>query len=55
MVIMTENFDSEGNKKERIRFVSMWAEYVRTHSDREWSSQQKVIIDSQLKNAWRKK
>ncbi|MFH1638621.1 MAG: hypothetical protein ABIB71_09405 [Candidatus Woesearchaeota archaeon] len=31
--------------------VERWAEYVKKHSDKEWSSQQKVLIDSQIKNA----
>jgi hypothetical protein len=48
---MAEKFDFSRNRKERIKFISMWAEYVKTHSDVEWSSQQKVLIDSQIKNA----
>ena len=39
------------NEKERIRFVDKWAEYVRTHSDKDWSKQQNVIINSALKSA----
>tara|TARA_Y100000310_G_scaffold341927_1_gene442882 strand:- start:650 stop:841 length:192 start_codon:yes stop_codon:yes gene_type:complete len=39
------------NQKERIKFVEKWAEYVRTHSDKDWSTQQKVLIDSQIKGA----
>lgn len=38
------------NKEERLNFVKFWAEYVRTHSDKEWSKQQNVIIDSQISN-----
>lgn len=41
----------EENEKERKSFVYKWAEYVRTHSDREWSKQQNVIINSALKSA----
>jgi len=41
----------EENKKERKSFVHKWAEYVCTHSDKEWSSQQNVIINSALKSA----
>jgi hypothetical protein len=41
----------EDNEKERKRFVRKWAEYVRTHSDKEWSQQQNVIINSALKSA----
>jgi len=43
-------FDKAKNKKERMKFVELWAEYVRTHSDEEWSRQQKIVVDSQLKN-----
>jgi len=34
------------NKEERTNFVEFWAEYIRTHSDKEWSKQQKFLIDS---------
>jgi hypothetical protein len=36
------------NRKEFIRF---WANYVKTHNDKEWSRQQKKLIDSQIKSA----
>jgi len=39
------------NKEDRMNFVEFWVDYIRTHSDREWSRQQKVLIDSQVKNA----
>ncbi len=39
----------EINKKQRRKFVKLWAKYVKEHSDKEWSKQQNVIIDSQLK------
>lgn len=39
------------NDESRMWFVKYWAEYVRTHSDKDWSRQQKVLIDSQIKNA----
>jgi hypothetical protein len=47
---MTRKFMKPGktNKQDRINFVKFWAEYVRTHSDEEWSKQQKVLIDSQF-------
>ena len=44
------SFTSE-NQKERMRFVDKWAEYVKTHSDRDWSKQQNVIINSVFKSA----
>ena len=40
------------NQKDRIQFVDKWAEYVRTHNDREWSKQQNVIINSCLRTAF---
>ena len=39
------------NKEERMNFVEYWAEYVKTHSDKEWSRQQNVLINSIMKNA----
>ncbi len=44
------NFMKPGkdNKEDRLNFVKFWAEYVRTHSDKEWSEQQNVLINSQL-------
>jgi len=41
----------EENNKERLEFVDRWAEYVRTHSDKDWSKQQNIIINSSLKSA----
>ena len=39
------------NKEERMNFVKYWANYVRTHSDKEWSRQQNVLINSVMQNA----
>ena len=39
------------NQEERMRFIDKWAEYVKTHSDKEWSKQQNIIINSNLKSA----
>jgi len=36
------------NAKERLEFIDFWVNYIKTHSDKEWSSQQKVLIDSQI-------
>jgi len=38
-------------REERLKWVGFWADYVRTHSDREWSRQQKNLIDSQIQSA----
>lgn len=39
------------NKEDRMNFVVYWANYVKTHTDEEWSKQQKILIDSQIQNA----
>ena len=38
------------NFEERLWFLKFWAEYIKSHSDEDWSSQQKVLINSQLQN-----
>ncbi len=35
---------------ERKEFIKFWVNYVRTHSDIDWSEQQKKLIDSQIKS-----
>jgi hypothetical protein len=39
------------NKEDRLNFIDFWAHYIRTHSDEEWSRQQNILINSQMKNA----
>lgn len=39
----------EKNNQERMRFVEKWANYVISNKD--WSKQQAVLINSQLTNA----
>jgi hypothetical protein len=34
-----------------MHFVKKWAQYVKTHSDKDWSRQQNVIINSGLQSA----
>ena len=34
-----------------MRFVDKWSEYVKTHNDKEWSKQQNIIINSNLKSS----
>jgi len=36
----------KNNKEERLNFVKYWAEYIKSHSDEEWSEQQKIFINS---------
>lgn len=38
------------NQKDRIWFINKWAEYIMTHSDKEWSKQQNVLINSLVQN-----
>jgi len=38
----------EQNAKERLEFIDFWVNYIKTHSDKEWSSQQKILIDAQI-------
>ncbi len=46
-----EFLGNKRNTEERLKFIDLWAEYVRTHPDKDWSAQQKVLIDSQIKGA----
>ena len=39
------------NQIERMQFIDKWAEFIKTHSDKEWSRQQNIIINSSLKSA----
>lgn len=39
------------NTEQRRAMIKRWAEYVRTHDDREWSRQQNRLIDAQLQSA----
>ncbi len=39
----------EENQKERMKFVDIWANYVRENDDKVWSKQQNVIINSCLR------
>ena len=38
------------NKEERINFVKFWVQYIKSHSDKEWSKQQNFLINSVIKN-----
>jgi len=35
---------------DRREFIIYWARYVKTHSDEEWSEQQRKLIDSQIES-----
>lgn len=36
------------NKQDRINFVKFWANYIKTHEDKDWSVQQNIVINSQM-------
>ncbi len=42
---------NEKNQQQRFEFIDFWAEYIRTHDDKDWSRQQNIIINSCLKTA----
>ncbi len=41
--------EKEKNFRERLDFIKFWAEYVKNHPDKEWSKQQNLLINSQIK------
>lgn len=38
----------KNNEEERINFVKFWANYVKTHPDKDWSQQQNIVINAQI-------
>jgi len=36
------------NQEDRLNFIKFWANYIRTHSDEDWSEQQNIVINSQF-------
>lgn len=41
----------DSNKKQREEFIDYWVNYMKNHSDKEWSKQQNLLINSVLKSA----
>lgn len=37
------------NARERLEFIKFWVDYIKTHSDKEWSRHQNILINSQIK------
>lgn len=33
------------NREQRMKFIDLWAEYVKTHDDKDWSRQQNIVIN----------
>ncbi|MCZ7402643.1 MAG: hypothetical protein O8C61_10520 [Candidatus Methanoperedens sp.] len=48
---MDSKFDREQNLKERLRFISFYAKWVKTVPNEIWSKQQAEFIDSLFDNA----
>jgi hypothetical protein len=40
--------DKKKNFEERMKFIDFWTDYIKKHPDKEWSKQQKLLIDSQF-------
>ena len=36
---------NNNNQEQRMKFVDFWANYVRTHDDKDWSRQQNIIVN----------
>jgi hypothetical protein len=43
--------EQEKNFIERLEFIKFWANYIKTHSDEEWSEQQNILINSQMNSS----
>ncbi len=41
----------ETNRRERIKQVKRWAEYVRDNPDEDWGRQVNEVVDSQIQSA----
>lgn len=44
-------FDREKNFQSRLEFVRFWANYMKTHTNEDWSKQQAAFINSVLRTA----
>lgn len=42
---------SREEKEARLHFVKLWVNYIKTHSNEEWSKQQAMLINSALRGA----
>lgn len=43
--------DKKRNFQERLKFIDMWVDYIKSHKPEEWSEQQRMLIDSQMQNS----
>lgn len=43
------NKEKKENFKERLNFIKFWVDYIKKHSDKEWSEQQSFLINSQIR------
>lgn len=37
--------DKKENFEERLKFIDFWTAYIKEHSDKEWSSQQNILLE----------
>lgn len=43
--------EKKENLKERLQFIKFWTDYIKSHSDQDWSRLQNKIINSQINNS----
>mgnify|MGYP001611638487 CR=1 FL=1 len=41
--------EKKKNFEERLKFIDWWVDYMKRHSDKDWSEDQNKVIDSQFK------
>ena len=41
--------DKKRNFEERLKFIKFWVDYIKTHKDEEWSKEQNIVINSQIR------
>lgn len=41
----------ERNRKQRLKAIKRWVEYIETHDPEEWGDQQNRLVNSQLESA----
>lgn len=38
--------ETDRNREDRAWMLRYWTDYIKSHSDREWSEKQRVLIDA---------
>ena len=39
----------KNDHEDKINFIKFWVNYMKTHSDRDWSKKQNILINSVIK------